>query len=82
MNVVPAGMKGPVKFITAFHGENFAEYYFYRVTAYREPKKGEYYLSGAIVAAYEAPNDLSFKYNIVEKGPKAVQKTIWVPEGY
>lgn len=31
---------------------------------YREPKKGEWYLSGAVVTAYKAPNDLSTKYFI------------------
>jgi hypothetical protein len=29
---------------------------------FREPKKGEWYLSGAIVEAYRSPNDLSTKY--------------------
>lgn len=31
---------------------------------YREPKKGEWFLSGAIAEAYKAPNDLSQKYYI------------------
>jgi hypothetical protein len=31
---------------------------------YREPKKGEWYLSGNPVTAYKAPNDLSTKYFI------------------
>lgn len=31
---------------------------------YREPKKGEWYFSGAIVTAYKAPNDLNTKYHI------------------
>lgn len=30
----------------------------------RCPKKGEYYLSGAIVTAYKAPNDLTTPYFI------------------
>lgn len=29
---------------------------------FRPPRKGEWYLSGAIVAAYQAPNDLSTPY--------------------
>jgi hypothetical protein len=32
----------------------------------REPKKGEYYLSGAIPCAYRAPNDLSTDYHIAQ----------------
>ena len=30
----------------------------------RPPKKGEWYLSGAVVGAYKAPNDLSTAYHI------------------
>ena len=30
----------------------------------RAPKKGEWYLSGAIIAAYRAPNDLLTEYHI------------------
>ncbi len=32
----------------------------------RPPKKGEYFLSGAIPMAYKAPNDLSTVYYIAE----------------
>ena len=38
----------------------------YDVIGFREPKKGEYYLSGAIVVAYVAPNDLTSKYHVVK----------------
>lgn len=31
---------------------------------YRPPRKGEWYLSGAIVEAYRAPNDLEGKVHI------------------
>jgi len=34
--------------------------------AYRRPVKGEWYLSGALVAAYKAPNDLSHEYPIAD----------------
>jgi hypothetical protein len=30
----------------------------------RAPKKGEWYLSGAIATAYKAPNDLTSEYHI------------------
>ena len=33
---------------------------------YREPKQGEWFISGAIPEAYQAPNDLSTKYQIAE----------------
>lgn len=32
----------------------------------RPPKKGEWYLSGAIVEAYRAPNNLSIPFHIAE----------------
>ena len=32
----------------------------------REPRKGEWFLSGAIVEAYRANNDLSIAYNIAK----------------
>lgn len=34
---------------------------------FRCPKKGEWFLSGAKVSAYRAPNDLSTKYWIAEE---------------
>ena len=45
----------------------FAIGYFVKAGEYREPKRGEYFLSGAIVQAYKAPNDLSQKYDIAKK---------------
>jgi len=38
-----------------------------RTDEFREPKKGELYLSGAIPTAYYAPNDLSTKFRIMKK---------------
>ena len=32
---------------------------------FRAPKRGEWYLSGAILSAYRAPNDLSTEFRIV-----------------
>lgn len=32
----------------------------------RAPKKGEWYLSGAVIEAYRAPNDLTTAYHIAE----------------
>ena len=50
---------------------------FYQREGFRAPKKGEYYLSGAIVEAYLAPNDLSSPYHIVTPTYKAEQSTYW-----
>lgn len=40
-----------------------------RVLAFRPPRQGELYLSGAIPQAYLAPNDLPTAYWIVEALP-------------
>ena len=40
-----------------------------RVIEFRRPRKGENYLSGAIVVAYLAPNDLSTPFWICEALP-------------
>jgi len=40
--------------------------YSYSVVGYREPKKGELYISGSIAEYYKAPNDLSNKFIIIE----------------
>ena len=45
---------------------------FYEHMGFRFPKRGEYFLSGAIVAAYRAPNDISTKYHIVRPTYSAV----------
>lgn len=45
---------------------------FYEKIDFRPPKKGEYYLSGAIIAAYMAPNDLLASYIIVRPTHKAI----------
>lgn len=37
-----------------------------RTGEFRPPKRGEWYLSGAIPAAYKAPNDLSSPYHILK----------------
>ncbi len=38
----------------------------YRIVGRRPPLKGEYYLSGAIVQAWRAPNDLTTAFIVVE----------------
>ena len=73
-------MLGPINFIP--NGCSIAQprdRFFYRKRGFRAPKKGEWYLSGAIVEAYQAPNDLSMEFQIVEKVCRAKRVTIEVP---
>ena len=51
---------------------------FYEHLEFRPPKKGEFYLSGAIVTAYRAPNDLSTAFRIVRPTFRAKKETIFV----
>lgn len=53
--------------------------YTYRVVGKRPPKKGEYYLSGAIVQAYQAPNDLTTAFMVVEPLQQFKLRNEWVP---
>jgi len=43
--------------------------WFERTGEYRPPKKGEYYISGAIPEVYQAPNDLSQDHTIATPIP-------------
>ena len=56
-------------------------FWYYRVVGWRPPKRGEWYLSGAIVQAWRAPNDLDQTFLVVERTEKAVRRSRWVPEG-
>ena len=38
----------------------------YRVVGYQRPRKGQWYLSGAIATAYKAPNDLGMTFLVIE----------------
>ena len=53
----------------------------YNILGYRAPKKGEWYLSGAVCTAYYAPNDLTTKFLVVEPTQmyKPVQTINWFP---
>lgn len=46
---------------------------FYRVVDFRPPKKGEWFLSGAKVEAYLAPNDLLGTYLIIIPTAKVIR---------
>jgi hypothetical protein len=52
---------------------------FYHVLGTRQPKRGEFYLSGAIIEAYEATFDMQGSYIVVEKGARAKTITVEVP---
>lgn len=56
--------------------EGLGPCYFERV-AFRAPRKGEFYLSGAIVAAYRAPADLESRYHVVRPTFKALRVSAW-----
>ncbi len=51
---------------------------------FRAPKRGEFYLSGAIPEAYEAPNDLSQEFYIMErvKPPAKILCSKLIKSGY
>lgn len=63
-----------------FHGisRRVGSQCFYEVLGFRPPKQGEYYVSGAIPAAYKAPNDLPTAYQIVRPTHLAARR----PEGW
>lgn len=52
-------------------------FYFYKVLGFRPPKRGEWYLSGAVVEAYKSCSDLETPYLVIETTAKAVQRTVW-----
>lgn len=58
-------------------GKSFGQDFFYNVLGYRKPKKDEWYVP-IVPEAYEAPNDLSQEYIVVEKRARAIQKIQWV----
>ena len=49
-----------------YPGEALKRSRFRATGEFRAPKKGEWYLSGAIVEAYRAPNDLGTAYHIAK----------------
>jgi hypothetical protein len=51
--------------------------FFYKVIGFRAPKKGEWFVSGAIPYAYRAINDLSTKFLIAEKTYHAIKDNSW-----
>ena len=50
---------------------------FYQIVAFREPRRFEYYLSGAIVQGWEAPNDLPSRYHIARPTYFAIKREAW-----
>lgn len=71
----------PVDFIPARGMQEYlVKRFFYRVVGKRCPKQGEYYLSGAIVQAWQAPNDLTDVYTVVKKTYSAKRIIVEVPD--
>jgi hypothetical protein len=50
---------------------------FYRTEEFREPLRGEFYLSGTIVMAYRALNNLTTKYQVVVPTYEAVPTNMY-----
>ena len=50
---------------------------YYEVVRMRCPNRGEYYLSGAVVAAYKARQHLTTEYYVVRPTYKAAQVARW-----
>jgi hypothetical protein len=46
---------------------------FWEKVGFRAPRKGEYYLSGAIVAGWRAFSDMDFPYHVVKPTHRAVR---------
>ena len=49
-------------------------HYFYTVRGFMQPKKGDYYLSGAKIMAYRAFADLDDEYLVIDFTDKAYPK--------
>jgi hypothetical protein len=47
---------------------------FYQHEGMRPPRAGEFYLSGAVVQAYRAPNDIMTPYQVVKPTTRAVRQ--------
>lgn len=58
--------------------QSWGKAHFYRVIDFRPPRKGEMYLSGAIVGWYKAPSDLSDSFLVVEFTERAKISERWV----
>jgi len=57
------------------------DFYSYKVLGFRKPQKGEWYLSGAIIESYEAPDNLDTPYLVIEFIKRVKPITVWVEEG-
>lgn len=53
-----------------------ARAYFERTGEFRPPRKGEYYLSGAIPQAWQAPNGLGQAYHILKPAPAPARRIV------
>lgn len=64
------------------HGGKFfsPDQWEYEVLGFRPPLKGEIYLSGSIIEAYKAPNDLGDSFLVIKLIRKMVPRTVWVPK--
>lgn len=56
----------------------FCKKFTYDILGYRKPRKGEHYLSGAVIQAWRAPNDLSQEFLVVKIKNQVKPKQVWV----
>lgn len=72
------GKKWKLPVVISFgFNKKFPGHYFYDVE-YRNPKKGEWFLSGAIIDACESFSDLNIKYLVISNLIKAKKIESWV----
>ena len=58
--------------------EGYVGTYAYRQIGFRPPRRGEFYLSGAVVQAWRTPNDLSTPFTVVvPRGPLCITYQEW-----
>lgn len=76
----PAQKPRVIRFVD-LPGMDHGKMWSWELLDYRAPKKGEHYLSGAIVEAYTAKNDMQCEYFIVRKLIEHRPRQVWVPVG-
>ncbi len=75
------GRNCPLPRLLSFVGEqqsSATHRWTWRHIGFREPKKGEFYVSGALPAAYKAINDMKCRMHVVEPLEAYRQRTCWV----
>lgn len=72
MSKCPIPLNEPIE----FEGSLWRAFYF-EYMGWRAPKKGEYFLSGAIITAYRAYSDMTRDFHVVRPTHVAQRVTGW-----